>query len=118
MNRRAEILEELLIFEKPPAPLMRELSAYGWDWPGAPLLVVKKEDLLRLIDRFLSRSIGAEQLQEWAENLELREDVAFDEAEEELLDDMFFRIATPFINEPLTDEAAREMRNELTQNRG
>jgi hypothetical protein len=119
MNRRAEILEELVRYEKPSEPLMRELKSFGWDWPeGAPLVVLKKEHLLRVIDRFLADEITAAQLQEWAENLEAREDVAFDPKEEELLDDVFFRVATPFINETLTKEAVRMMRDELTQKRG
>ena len=70
---------------------------------------------MRIIDRFLAGNITAAQLQEWAENLEVREDVAFDEKNAELLDDIFFRIATPMINEPLTLEVVRAMRNEITQ---
>jgi hypothetical protein len=115
MTRRAEILQELARFETPTEPLLRELRSFGWDWPDAPLLVLKKQDLLRIIDRFLVSQISAAQLQEWAENLEVREDVAFDEADAELLDGVFFRIATPEINEPLTPEVVRRMRDELTR---
>ena len=97
---------------------MRELRALGWDWAGEPLLVLKKEHLLRVMDRYLAREISAEQLQEWAENLEGREDVVFDQKEEESLDSVFFRIATPEINDPLTSEIVRQMRNELLQERG
>lgn len=94
---------------------MRELNSFGWDWLGEePLVVLMKEDLLRVIDRFLAGKITAAQLQEWAENLESREDVAFDAKNEEALNDVFFRIATPFINEPLTEESVRKMRAELT----
>lgn len=118
MNRRAEILEELVRFDRPTEPLMRELSSLGWDWNGEPLLTLQKAHLLRIIDRFLAGDITAEQLQQWAENLEVREDVAFDQEEEELLDDVFFRIATPFINEPLTRESVQEMRDELTRKEG
>lgn len=119
MNRRAEILQELVRYEKPSEPLMRELKSFGWDWSEeAPLIVLKKEHLLRIMDRFLADDITAAQLQEWAENLEAREDVAFDPKEEELLDEIFFRIATPFINESLTKEVARKMRDELTETRG
>lgn len=94
---------------------MLELNSFGWDWLGEPLLILKNEDLLYIIDRFLADQITAAQLQEWAENLEAREDVAFDKKEETLLDDVFFRIATPFINEPLTKETAQKMRDELCQ---
>jgi hypothetical protein len=115
VNRRAEVLQELVRYEKPTEPLMRELKSFGWDWSDAPLLVLKKEDLLKIINRFLSGEISATQLQEWAENLEVREDIAFDEKESELIDDVFFRLATPEINEPLTSESVQRMKDELTR---
>jgi hypothetical protein len=119
MNRRAEILHELVRFEKPAGPLMRELQSFGWDWKeDAPLLVLKKEDLLRIIDRFLAHEISAEQLHEWAENLEVREDVAFDKEERDLIDSVFFCIAVPEINEPLTQESVRRMRAKLSSEKG
>ena len=119
MNRHAEILHELVRFEKPSGPLMRELQSFGWDWSGdAPLLILKKEDLLRIIDRCLAREISAEQLQEWAENLEVREDVAFYEEESDLIDSVFFRMATPEIHEPLTQESVRRIRVELITSKG
>ena len=113
--RRAEILQELARFERPSEPLLQELRSFGWDWNDAPLLVLTRADFLRVIDRFLAGQISAAQLQEWAENLEVREDVAFDEKEAELLDDIFFRIATPEINEPLTHEVVQRMRDEITR---
>ena len=118
MNRRAEILQELVRFDKPTAPLMRELRSLGWDWSGDALLILKKEDLLRIIDRFLTGEVTAAQLQEWAENLEVRDDVTFDEEEKESIDDVFFRLATPEINEPLTLQSVQKMKDELTQKGG
>ncbi len=113
--RRAEILKELARFETPTEPLLRELQSFGWDWNGEPLLVLTKADLLRVIDRFLAGQLSAAQLQDWAENLEVRDDVAFDERDAELLDGIFFRIATPMINEPLTHEVVQKMRDEITR---
>ena len=118
MNRRAEILQALVRFDKPTEPLLRELGSFGWDWNEAPLLVLKKGDLLRVVDRFLTGEIDAAQLQQWAENLEVREDVAFDDHEEALIDDVFFRLATPEINEPLTRESVQKMKYELEQTGG
>ena len=92
---------------------MRELGTFGWDWDGPPLLILTKDHLVRVIDRFLSGEIDAVKLQAWAENLEVREDVAFDEVENELIDDAFFRLATPKINEPLTRRSVQEMKDRL-----
>jgi len=119
MNRRAEILNELIRFQSPTKPLLRELKSFGWDWPEEhPLVVLKKEDLLHVIDRFLRGELESAQLQEWAENLECREDIKLQEEDRERIDDVFFRIATPCINDPLTFEVVQKMRNELTKNKG
>ena len=115
VNRRAEILRELARFETPTEPLLRELQLFGWDWSDAPLLVLTKLDFLHVIDRLLAGEIMASQLQEWAENLEMREDVAFDEKDKELLFEILFRIATPDINEPLTQNVVQRMRDEITR---
>jgi len=115
MHRRAEILQELARFETPSEPLRRELRTFRWDWRDAPLLVLTRGDFLRVIDRFLAGKISAPQLQEWAENLEVREDVAVEQCCSDLLDDIFFRIATPEVNEPLTREGVQRMRDEITR---
>lgn len=114
MQRRAAILKELARFETPTEPLMRELRSFGWDWSGAPLLVLTKSDFLHVLDRYLAGQISTSELQEWAENLEARDDVAFDEKDKELLDDIFFRIATPEVNGSLTQDVVRRMRDEVT----
>jgi hypothetical protein len=114
MNRRAELLAELVRYQRPTEPLLRELKTLGWDWPQEqPLLILTKEHLLSVMDRFLAGALSAAQLQDWAENLECREDVAFDENHTELLDGIFFRLATPFINEPLTPEVVGRLKHEL-----
>jgi hypothetical protein len=113
MNRRKEILHELIRFEQPSFPLIQELEAFGWDWPEEPLVTLTREDVLRIIERFLGGEITAMELQEWAENIELREDVEFGEQGDQVVDDVFFRLATPFINVPLTAESVGCMKHEL-----
>lgn len=113
MNRRAEILEQLVRYEVPTEPLVRELRGFGWDWNCEPLLILRKEHLIRIIDRFLAGEISGAELHQWAENLELREDVAFEDTDADMIDSVFFRLAVPEINEPLTPEVVRNLRREL-----
>jgi hypothetical protein len=114
MNRRAEILHAFVKGEPVGNSLLEELRAFGWDWhEEEPLALVAKSDLLRIIDMFLSDQISADQLERWAEFLEVREDVDFDSHQRDLLRDVFFRIANPIVHEPLTKDSVRGMRNEL-----
>jgi hypothetical protein len=77
MQRRAELLGKLVRYDGSPAPILSELREMGWDWNGEPLLLLTKEHFLGVMDRYLAGSISAQELEEWAESLEQREDVAF-----------------------------------------
>jgi hypothetical protein len=113
VDRRADILKRLIRYAEPPELLVNELREFPWDWLEEPLVRLHASDLLRVIDRFLAGDIDAQQLQDWAERLECREDIGFGPDDEQLVDDVFFRLATPFINEPLTQETVARMREQL-----
>jgi hypothetical protein len=112
-SRRAEIVKELVEFKTSSEPLIQELRSFGWGWDGEPLLIITREPILSVIERCLKGELSNAQLQEWAENLEVREDVAFDPRYQVELDDICFRIANPEINEPLTPAVIQGMKAEL-----
>lgn len=117
MVDRAEILQRLIRFEEPAEPLLNDLKQYPWDWPKEePLVFITAKQVLQILDRYLSSQISAKQLQDWAENLECREDVGFEQKHEEVLDNVFFRIATPIINEPLTNDVVTKMKKLIEAN--
>jgi hypothetical protein len=64
---------------------------------------------------FFTGQLTAEQLEEWAENLEHREDVAFAPGEEELLDETLFCLANPSINFAITQESVSQLRRPLVE---
>lgn len=114
MNRRAEILQELVAYRPPTEQLHAELRTYGWDWlDDEPLLIITREHLLSIIDRYLAGEITSAQLQQWAENLECREDVDFEETNKDIIDSVFFRLALPEINGVLTPESVKGMKEEI-----
>jgi hypothetical protein len=61
MRSHADILQDLVCFEKPPKTLLRELKSFGWDGADEPLVVLPREYLLRTIERFLAIEISAAQ---------------------------------------------------------
>lgn len=85
----------------------------GWDWLGAPLIVLTPDHFLKIMGRFLSGSLSAEQVEEWAGNLEGRDDVAFSPGNEELLDEVLFCLATPSINHGIDRESIGELMRRL-----
>ena len=114
MLERAEILQKLVLFDEPVDPLVSALRQYPWDWiEEEPLVRITALQILNVIDRFLSVKISAQQLEDWAENLECREDVGFDEKHEVVLGDVLFRMANPLLNEPLNGPVVAEMRTRI-----
>ncbi len=118
MSDRAELLKGLVEFRVPAEPILKELGSLGWDWDEDPLLVLVADHFLAVFRRFLDGEIDAGQLEEWAENLESREDIGFDSPNEEFLKDLLSRLATPENNEPLTADLIRGVQQQLPAHRG
>lgn len=115
MQRRSELLEKLARCDGPSAAVLDELRSMGWDWTGEPLLVLTKEHFLGVMDRYLAGSLSAEQLEEWAESLEQREDVAFSPEAETVLDETLFCLANPSINLGISNESIRQLRGRVLE---
>lgn len=118
MSDRAELLRRLVDFREPAEPILKELGSLGWDWDEDHLLVLVADHFMAVFSRFLDGEIDDGQLEEWAENLESRDDVGFDPQQEESLKDLLFGIATPENYEPLTADLIRGMQHELSADRG
>ena len=115
MEHRDNLLSRLALFEEPSAPLIDELRAMGWDWLGEPLLVLTEEHFVRIMDRFLVGQLTADQVVEWAENLEQREDVGFSQDKPEALDELLFCLANPDINYAITPQNIEQLKRDIAE---
>ena len=113
MSERRELLHRIAEFREPVGPLVSELRKLPFDWDGSPLLLLRPEHFEKILDRFLSGDIAPSQLEEWAESLESRDDVAFEPEYAALLSDLQFRLANPTINGKLSTAVVKEMRSNL-----
>ena len=114
MNNREELLKRLVEFRGPPKPILDDLQSFGWDWDEEPLVVLSASHFRAVFSRFLSGEIDAEQLEEWAENLESREDVGFNAQQEVILKDLLYRLGNPTMIEPITVELIEGFQNGLS----
>ena len=60
MRSHPDIHPDVVRFEKPPKTLPRELKSFGWNGADEPLVVLTREHLLRIIERFLAVEITAQ----------------------------------------------------------
>jgi hypothetical protein len=98
---REETVQSLVRLDQ-PLPLLREsLAAFPWDWEGEPLATVHGRDVAFILRRYVAGDLTAEQVENWANLVEVRDDIKFD-AEAA---DAIFCLANPVINGPITTVA-------------
>ena len=92
---------------------MKELAKLGWEWQGAPLATIERKHMVSVLERFLAGTLSVSELRGWAERLEGRDDVGFEEEHGDLLRELFFRIANTEVNGAITPEVAAAMKEVL-----
>ncbi|MDQ6713731.1 MAG: hypothetical protein M3Z28_11170 [Candidatus Dormibacteraeota bacterium] len=112
VNRR-EALQDLLHLRKPVTAAARLLKSFPWD-SDHPLVTLTRGDARNALDRYLDGAISTEELEQWANAIEGRDDIGFESGSEELLKDFVFQISTPEITRRLGKAVATEWRERLT----
>jgi hypothetical protein len=112
LEDRKSLLERIVRFELPIEDSIAMLRAYGWD-SEEELVVLAAADALRILERYLGGELSAQQVEYWAELLEMRDDVGFEERWSSELRRLIFVLANPEINEPLMPALAIKLRRVL-----
>lgn len=102
--------------------LLNDLLNYKYSWPllaeklrsmpfSASSRIVKAnpDHVIATLERFLAGELSGLDVEEWANIIEMREDVEFDEKTKEAI----WELANPQLTQSLTKEAAREIINDL-----
>lgn len=109
---RPELIRLILDGHFPVKPLRDELAAYPWD-ADEPLVTLRPDHIGRILERFLGGELTSQNVQEWAEAVEARDDVDFADVPERDLPGIVFILANPDINGPLTPDLARGLLTRL-----
>ena len=117
MRLRQEILEDLIKYQKDLASLKAELSQYPYDWfeEEAPVRHTR-QDILNVLNRYLSGELSALQLNEWADSIASREDIDNENGYNKLINDVLQNIdrdtlIEPFITREEVIKLAEELKN-------
>jgi hypothetical protein len=113
MNERAKLLEALLDCRTPAEELLRRLATYPWD--SEVLVHARPEHLLSVLRRFQAGSIGAAEVEEWANAIEMRDDIGFEAESEEVVRDVIHVLANPELAGPLTSTVTKDLMDRLAR---
>jgi hypothetical protein len=113
---RVRALHSLVKYELPVDRALAQLSSFGWDAPE-PLVWLTSADVENLLARYASGELTAEQVTDWADLIECREDIGVSN-EEAYLNGIVFRLANPNLNEEITPQVVGRMQKEIQRARG
>lgn len=107
MNR-FDALKDLVAFTKPVSVLVDSLSKLDWDYEGQPLIVMASQ-IREVLKRFLSGEYSAQELEDWANLIECREDLEFEEKKHEEIANVIYYLANPVLEGEITADSCKAL---------
>lgn len=112
-SSRLETLQALVSGDGSIERLQSELSAFNFD--SEPLVTLRVDHLVDLLSRFVEGEISGGYVEEWANLLEVRDDVDFDPTFEAEIKQIVHDLANTTLSGPLDKGAANDMLKTLRQ---
>ena len=100
---REDTAQALVGFDRPLASLRDAVAGLPFDWDGPPLATLRCEDVLSVLARWQRGELAPEAVEEWANLVELRDDLAL----EPVVADAIFDLANPALQGPLAETGPR-----------
>ena len=108
------ILLDLAHFKNNIDALKNMLSQIGFD-SETELVSMSRDDMVEILQRSLDKKISFLELEEWANLIECREDIGF---EDEKTQEMIFKLANPYLYGKLDEKQVLSYLNELDEKCG
>ena len=108
MESRAQLLESLLQYSAPIEQIMEKLKRFLWD-SKTVLVTITRKNIIRLLEDYCAGGLEAGRVEEWANALEAREDIAFEDGHEGALQEAIYQLANPLLTAHLTTRLAQQI---------
>ena len=109
INDEIGILLDLVHFKNNIDTLKNMLSQIGFD-SEIELVSMSRDNIVEILQRSLDKKISFLELEEWANLIECREDIGF---EDEKTQEMIFKLANPYLYGKLDEKQVLSYLNEL-----
>ncbi|MBE9835997.1 hypothetical protein G6W46_07060 [Campylobacter concisus] len=108
-DNKTSILLDLVYFKNNIDTLKNMLSQIGFD-SETELASMSRDDIAEILQRSLDKKISFLEIEEWANLIECREDIDF---EDEKTQEMIFKLANPYLYGKLDEKQVLSYLNEL-----
>lgn len=112
MTDRSALIKEIAQIGANYCEYKREIQKYPWDCENE-LYLLTKTDVLSVFSRFLSGELSSDDLENWANFLECRDDLGFEAKYEDELSEIVFLIANPDINYSIDVELIHRLKDKV-----
>lgn len=113
-DNKTSILLDLVYFKNNIDTLKNMLSQIGFD-SETELASMSRDDIAEILQRSLDKKISFLEIEEWANLIECREDIDF---EDEKTQEMIFKLANPYLYGKLDEKQVLSYLNELDEKCG
>lgn len=108
MKNKHEVLVALLEYKFSWMTLSRELDELGGMNSGTTVRILPSH-IASVLNRFVNNELSALDVEEWANIIEMREEVVYGQENEQQLKEVVWELANPSLSAPLTIDRAREL---------
>jgi hypothetical protein len=111
MDRRAAV-EALVELNGEIDDIVSVAQKFPFD-ADQPLVTLTCAHIDSILGRYLGGTLGADDVERWADAVEGRDDIQYREGHEKEIADLLFRLSGPEISGPLCPVTAQALRDEL-----
>ncbi|HEV3137213.1 MAG TPA: hypothetical protein VGZ26_04900 [Pirellulales bacterium] len=105
---RKNALLSLLCLNRPLDDALGQLHQFSWD-SDTELVVLKTSHVQSVLDRFVAGELTSLDVENWANAIEMREDIGIKPGSEALLNQIIFELANPVICAEITHAFAKQL---------
>ena len=105
---RLQVVCDLLELRILPEVARTILGQYSWDFDGHPV-ILERRHITSLLGRYSSKATDELVVAEWADVIELRDDIKPEMGFEDLILEIIFELANPILNGQLSTQRAQEL---------
>lgn len=105
---RLSAVRDLITMQDTLSNCRLRLAQYPWDFEGQPVILTRS-DVEAVLKSFLEGKVRADDIEEWADLLEVREDFDYEEGHCEWLNFVLWRLSDQQLNGLISEEAVSQL---------
>ena len=113
-NERKQVLYRLILFKEPLQDIKNELSSYAWD-VEEDILCLDGSHLTNLLKRYINLELSLMELEDWANFVEVRDDIGYESKNAEIINEIIYKLANPTLEGELTIPEAKSLILKINQ---